>query len=289
MFFFAPRILEIKKRKEKHVNLSKTLLSVFFFVFFAAAVSAQNPSGDTPADTGQPPESLSLEKKVQLVLDYMEIQNVMAKHVYYYNAQKQYEELDDIWSKAPDITYGHNGGFKVGQESVRNYYGGMNDRQRKKKLEIMSRLHPEVENVKENEGIGDLVMMPVQTPCIEVAGDGKTAKGVWFSHGMNFEVGADGKPVAYSFWGKIGVDFIKEDGKWKIWHLVGYGDVMWRRDQNWVDSINPPLERTVDEGEFWDKAKKPPYQTYSPTTLPQYDPKPPEPYETWDESLSYVK
>lgn len=219
----------------------------------------------------------------------MEIQNVMAKHVYYYNAQKQSEEMDAIWAKAPDVAYGHNGGFKVGQESVRNYYVGMNDRQRKKKLEIMSKLYPDVQNVEENEGIGDLVMMPVQTPCIEVSGDGKTAKGVWFSQGLNFEVGADGKPVAYSFWGKIGVDFIKEDGRWKIWHLAGYGDVMWRHDQNWVDSINPPLERTVDEGEFWDKAKEPPYRSYDAKTLPQYDPKPPEPYDTWDESLSYVQ
>jgi hypothetical protein len=271
------------------VNLSSVLLPAFLCFFSAAAVSAQDFPGNAPSEGRLPMEASSLEKKVQMLLDYMEIQNVMARHVYYYNAQKQYEELDDIWSKAPDIAYGHNGGFKVGQESVRNYYGKTNDRQRKKKLEIMSRLYPDVENVKENEGIGDLVMMPVQTPCIEVAGDGRTAKGVWFSHGMNFEVGADGKPVAYSFWGKIGVDFIKEDGKWKIWHLAGYGDVMWRRDQEWVENINPPLERTVDGGEFWDMAKDPPYRLYNAKTLPQYDPKPPAPYETWDESLSYVK
>ena len=267
------------------MNILRTFFSILFCISLATPVFSQDLSSNGEQQTRE----LSFEKKIQLALDYMEIQNVIARHVYYFNAQKQYEELDAIWSKAPDIAYGHNGGFKVGQESVRNYYGGMNERQRKKKLEIMSQLYQDVKNVKENEGIGDLVMMPVQTPCIEVAGDGKTAKGVWFSYGMNFEVGADGKPVAYSFWGKMGVDFIKEDGKWKIWHLVGYGDVMWRNEQSWVDNINPPLERTVPEDENWDKLKDPPYQLYSAKTLPQYDPKPPEPYETWDDSMSYAK
>lgn len=271
------------------MKISKALYIVFFCILSVAAAGAQNLSKDATAGIQQPTEEMSLEKKVQLALDYMEIQNVMAKHVYYFNAQKQSEEMDAIWAKAADIAYGHNGGFKVGQESVRNYYVGMNDRQRKKKLEIMSRLHADVQNVEENEGIGDLVMMPVQTPCIEVASDGKTAQGVWFSRGTNFEVGVDGKPVAYSFWGKMGVDFIKEDGRWKIWHLAGYGDVMWRHDQSWVDAINPTLERTVDEGEDWDRAKEPPYQSYNAKTLPQYDPKPPEPYETWDDSLSYAR
>lgn len=267
------------------MNIPRICVAVLFFISSFAPVHAQ----DISTKGEQKTRELSLEEKIQLSLDYMEIQNVIAKHVYYFNAQKQWEELDDIWAKAPDIAYGHNGGFKVGQESVRNYYGGMNERQRKKKLEIMSRLYPDVENVEEYEGIGDLVMMPVQTPCIEVAGDGKTAKGVWFSSGMNFEIGPDGKPVSYSFWGKMGVDFIKEDGKWKIWHFVGYGDVMWRNEQSWVDNINPTLERTVPEDENWDKLKTPPYQSYSAKTLPQYDPKPPEPYDTWDDSMSYLK
>lgn len=279
------------------MNISRTLFTVLFCSLIAILFLTQDFSVGARADRQQEIDKkekqqireLSLEEKIQRALDYMEIQNVMAKHVYYFNAQKQWEELDDIWSKAPDIAYGHNEGFKVGQESVRNYYGGMNERQRKIKLEIMSKLHSDVKNVKENEGIGDLVMMPVQTPYIEIASDGKTAKGVWFSTGLNLEVGADGKPVAYNFWGKMGVDFIKEDGKWKIWHFAGYGDVMWRSEQSWVDNINPTLERTAPEDENWDLLKNPPYQSYSAKTLPQYDPKLPEPYKTWDNSMSYLR
>ncbi len=228
----------------------------------------------------------------QRAVDYMEIQNVMARHVYCFMAQKQWEELDTVWARrVPDIAYGHDAGFVVGQEKVRNYYGGMNERQRQNKLEIMSKLYPDVKNVKENEGIGDLVMFPVSTPCIEIAGDGKTAKGVWFSQAMGCEIGHDGKPMVFGFWGREGVDFIKEDGKWKIWHLLLTGDINYRQDQSWVDNMNPPFVRTVPDEQTMvhDLTRKVPHRHYSNKTLPQDDPKLPEPYETWDESISYLK
>jgi hypothetical protein len=69
------------------VNLSRALFPVLLCGFFAAVVSAQNLPVEVPEDGGPPAEAPSLEKKVQLVLDYMEIQNVMARHVYYYNAK----------------------------------------------------------------------------------------------------------------------------------------------------------------------------------------------------------
>jgi len=233
---------------------------------------------------------LSLEEKVQRVLDYMEVQNVMAKHVLYFNAQKQWEELDTIWAqKVPDVSYGHGNGWIVGRESLRDYYGGMNERQRKQKLEIMSKLYPDVKNVKENEGIGDLVMMPISTPCIEIAADGKTAKGVWFSHGLNTEIGADGQPVSNEMWGKCAADFIKEDGKWKIWHFVLLGDLGWQKDKSWVDKLNKPMPRTVAEDPRADFIGKTYASMYTNKRVAQFNPQPPEPYETWSDSISYMQ
>lgn len=54
------------------------------------------------------------------------------------------------------------------------------------------------------------------TPVIEVAADGKTAQGVWDSFGPNIQ---SGDTVGNWLWVKYGVDFVKEDGEWKIWHL----------------------------------------------------------------------
>jgi hypothetical protein len=66
---------------------------------------------------------------------------------------------------------------------------------------------------------GVLHMHSMLTPVIEVAGDGKTAKGVWDSFGASVN-----NPDDPGGWlsVKYGVDFVKEDGKWKIWHLQVY-------------------------------------------------------------------
>jgi len=57
------------------------------------------------------------------------------------------------------------------------------------------------------------------SPVIEIAADGQTAKGVWDSFGPNI---GSGNEVGSWLWVKYGVDFIKEDGQWKIWHLQVY-------------------------------------------------------------------
>lgn len=54
------------------------------------------------------------------------------------------------------------------------------------------------------------------SPVIEIAADGKTAQGVWDSFGPNIQ---NGNEVGNWLWVKYGVDFVKEEGEWKIWHL----------------------------------------------------------------------
>jgi hypothetical protein len=63
---------------------------------------------------------------------------------------------------------------------------------------------------------GVLHQHDMTSPVIEIAGDGKTAKGIWGSFGAGIN-----NPNDVGGWlsGKYGVDFIKEDGEWKIWHL----------------------------------------------------------------------
>jgi hypothetical protein len=115
---------------------------------------------------------------IQRLLDYMEIQNVMAKHSYYYGAQEQWKELDEAWSrKRDDISYGHNDGYYVGRKSVEAYYGKTNENRRKQTLEAVSKIYPEIKNIKENEGVGDLVMHTLTTPYIEIAEDGQARTG----------------------------------------------------------------------------------------------------------------
>jgi hypothetical protein len=120
-------------------------------------------------------------------------------------------------------------------------------------------------------------------PIIEIAGDGKTAKGVWVASGMvAMKDRKTGKPTASWEWNRYGIDFTKEDGKWKIWHhhvfdLFGLG---W--DEKWEDQfVAKPMPAMKT-----DYPATPLDPAYSPDTELPYIPAP-EPYETFDPKTMY--
>jgi len=261
-------------------------------------------------------KGMTSEQKIQRVLDYMEIQNVMAKHSYYYSAQEQWRELDEAWSKKKDdISYGHNDGYYVGRKSVEEYYGRKNETRRKQTLDALSKVYPDIKNVKENEGVGDLVMHTLTTPYIEIAEDGQTAKGVWMSIGLCSRTGNDGKASAMWLWEKFATDFVKEDGEWKIWHFQIYSDVLGNVDEAMLSMFSqqpqgsaipsagqqPPVgqgpqgapgagggQPQAGQMTGFDKNIQI-YEIYSPTRVPKLTPALPGPFKTWDDSLSLIK
>jgi len=239
---------------------------------------------------------MTLEQKIQRALDIAEVQNAMSKHAYYHGVGYHLQELKDIWVKedggfAKTACFAQNHGYWVGIKRVKQYYGELNEKNRKTNLEMVSKLHPEVKNVKENEGVGSMIMHTLTTPIIEIAGDGKTAKGMWYSPGQVTEVGRDGKPMAMWMWEKYGADFVREDGKWKLWHIHMYSDFAVTPGKSWTDpaaSGNPfssgdTIERPPEMRPDIEKAT---YKEWSPTTVPQLTAMP-EPYYTFSETFSY--
>lgn len=153
-----------------------------------------------------------------------------------------------------------------------------NEERLKANLEALSKIYPEIKNVPENLGVGYWLIHTQTTPVIEVAGDGKTAKGIWYSPGFGFSTLArDGEVEigGYWYWEKYGVDFIKEDGEWRIWHLQTYYDLMPKYGSDWTKPEPQPSKS--------DDAYKP----WSPTTVPRIEPRFPKPYYTFSETFSY--
>ncbi|MBN1626839.1 MAG: nuclear transport factor 2 family protein [Deltaproteobacteria bacterium] len=238
--------------------------------------------------------------ELQRALAYGEIQNVMAAHTYCYEAQKQAYEIENFWSKRDDISYGAQ---NVGREAVINYFVKTNDAAHKAKLKRMSELYPdEVKNIPENEGIGDMVIHLATTPYIEVAGDCKTAKGLWYVPSINVEIDQNGDPVPVTIWEKCDVDFIKEDGKWKIWHFTQWVQFAAPLNKSLVDgsfqlsrpffSPQPlggqeagrqPAQQPVDMSQT--KSKD---QAYSTKRVADWRPGLPKPYNTWENLTSEV-
>ncbi len=232
----------------------------------------------------------SLEERVQRLEDIHEIQNAMSRHGYYHSAGMHREELENIWAqKTPGVSWesGDLGRFE-GIEAIRECYVDGKEMLGEMNLKEMRKLYPEIKDEDKNKSVGTLNVHTLTTPVIEVAEDGKTAKGVWMSPGNVTQL-AGGKLRAFWMWEKYGVDFVKEDRKWKIWHFHVYTDLMTPYEKSWVEqSLEPSPTPEFPPG--FPKPNRPAitsYPQYSPFTVPQFEPKPPEPYRTFDETFSY--
>jgi hypothetical protein len=136
----------------------------------------------------------------QYAQDRLDCQNLMSMHSWYHAAFANDVEVDKIWAKkAQDIVFAQNSGFWQGQDKVKAYYG--------------------VTAKDKSLSAGHFQMHTITTGVIEVAQDRKTAKGIFYTPGMVGAYNAGGW-----MWERYGVDFINEDGVWKIWHLHVYSD-----------------------------------------------------------------
>ena len=228
---------------------------------------------------------------MQRALAYQQIQNAMAAHTYCYEAQQQAYEIEHFWSKRDDISYNTNST----RQATINYYVGTNEAARKAKLKTMSELFPkEVKNSKENEGIGDMVIHLLTTPYIEVAGDAQTARGLWYVPSVNVEIDEKGDPVPVTIWEKTDVDFIREDGQWKIWHFRQWVQFAHPLDKSLVAAwqLHRPFfvpQPTASQAANPPAAKDKRDQAYSTKRVAGWRPELPAPYSTWKDSTSGSK
>lgn len=217
-----------------------------------------------------------MEREIQRLQAIDEIQNLMGRYAYLHTLN-DHEAIVEMYSdKAPDVfvnigVRGHWVG--EGKETARRAWGTFIDAPNPPGL--MS-LHPLV------------------NPVIVVAGDGKTAKGTWIGIGMAAKKDeTTGEPVCHWEWDKYGVDFIKEDGRWKFWHFHIYRifSIGWNSD--WSE-ISKMVEKPTINPNYtnYNKPDGPPIDSnpYSLSAVKQQlNPKPPETYKTWDETFSYGK
>jgi hypothetical protein len=232
---------------------------------------------DTGMDTGSGYNSDDLTASTQRALDYQEIANVAGKHEYYHTALRHADELNNIWAQeADDISWTNNGQKYSGRDEVYKFYVTDLASNLTSSLQSANAIDSSIEIKDANLGTGVLWYHTLNSPLIEVAGDGKTAKGIWMSFGT--VTGPQGASMTAQWTCETyGIDFIKENSKWKIWHLrlwvYFYTDV----DGHWYN--------TSDNTAFSSSGNT--YnQGYSLYTIAS-SPKMPEPYDTWDNTFSY--
>lgn len=225
-------------------------------------------------------ELVSLKKEVEELKfqlertrAYNECMNTIDKYTYYFTSGCM-QEIFELFADRDDSSVEMAWGTYVGTEGVKACYLGF---------------HTDGEAVRYIPGL--LTIHTMVTPVIEVAGDGKTARGVFFSPGIETMLLDDGKPQCRWCWIKYGVDFIQENGKWYLWHLATFGTFMCDFYKSWGDESlsSGPAE---DMEKLW---RELPDEwlptgpithkdwTYKVDEFPPLDLVPPEPYQTFDD------
>jgi len=279
------------------MNRISTLIavaSVSVLAFHMPPVVAQNERESTHTLDKR---IAALEAQAQANEDRAEVANLFSRYMYLHNAFED-EQIIPMWAKegTPGMSaeYSNLGRFTT-YDSIMEYH--------------RNRPNP----------TGKLIFHYLSNPVIEVAGDGETAKGMWIMTGLESgltkpehasnmpdwmhvpEVLVDGKRVwMHKVYAKYGIDFIKQDGEWKIWHFrcfevtrepYGMGWIPWAAQANHA-GFNSELMYVGDDGKpvFMPPTDGPalieanPYRIDGGQTL---DAPIPEPYETFSETFSY--
>ena len=229
----------------------------------------------------------------------LQVQNVMSKHAYLHAAGMNLEEVDTLWVDAKgkfadSAVFASPLWVMDGLQTVRNAYGKENQKNRELALKAMQKVMPELKLEESNLGAGhEWAMHTNTTPVIEVAGDGKTAKGIWYSPGMGLITEFEGGTARVDgtfFWEKYAADFVNENGVWKIWHLQMAYDFTPKLDDKWLDFEKKGMVQTGErDGEMPDGFSKPEYSypSYSMKRAATIYPAIPQPYYTFSETFSY--
>jgi hypothetical protein len=156
--------------------------------------------------------------------DKEEVKDVMAKHAFYHTAGQHREELVDIWVTKPEnrrtASLGFNTGYYVGMDDISNFYVVQHDQRMYERLKPYCEADPGLEYNNLNLGLGVMEHHTSNTPLVYIAEDGRSAKYLGYDCGEQTVGAPDGSAEAYFVFGLVLADLLKEDGKWKIWHLV---------------------------------------------------------------------
>ena len=246
--------------------------------------------GAVPKETTAADSLESVEKIAQEALDIQEVQNVWSLHCHMNARGQNREEIDAIWAqRQPDVAYIESDGMWIGLDAVKRGYCEWFEESLKERLKKIRRLYPKFEDDPKYAFVGWQKMTTNASPEIVIAGDGKTAKGAWESVG--FITDSD---MAMWVYQRYFVDFIKEDGAWKIWHANLLVSMNHDPEKSWADGNCELMNhKKPDYGAprpAWSKTelRSQPYAKDKLSgILTQGCPRLPEPYYTFSETHSY--
>lgn len=219
----------------------------------------------------------ALEEFATRLVDHDQILNTFYRYIHYYGELHITGTMQQF-SKRPDISLeiGEEGVYE-GYDTIKAYFGFM-------------------PKLAQKPGI--LIYHYTDTPVIEIAKDGQTAKLTALAPGLD----AAAKALVQNWiYGKYYVDLIKEDGEWKLWHVQWFRNFECSMTKGWMkeqtahdrELVAPELADAYQDlpqgqkGSYPDDWQYPKH--YDPERVNYLMPEPPQAYETYSGKTAMVK
>ena len=189
--------------------------------------------------------------------DYIEIWKLQSRYAHLYHIGKMSEVPLLFAQKTPGVN------MEIEDSGV---YEG---------IESITRFWNTVFSDKRSRSPGNLALHMTVNPVIEINKAGTMAKGVWHSHGFCSFVGG-GSYKQFLCLGKYDMEYVKEDGQWKIFKFAYRMTFMCPYEKGWVEepvgaSIAGSPENIPDKPTTF-------FMPYSRYRINVMQPPPPEPY-----------
>ncbi len=223
--------------------------------------------------------------------DMEEVKDLLARRAYYLSDDRRHDELADLWvTKAENkrtASLGSNWGYYVGMKSIEEHYCRAHTELQYERLKAYNEADPEIAVNNVNLGRGFSCSHTVNTGHVVIAYDGKTARGLFYDVSQQTVGKPGGTADTDVVIGPVAVDFMKEDGEWKIWHLFYGADHIFRVGEDYGEV---PIPRPVEQNPVAQEFGTPdiPMITYDPDYgWADHYPAMPDPYDTFSDATSY--
>ena len=239
---------------------------------------------------------MTLHQRIVNAAASQEVENVKARHTYLHGRADATSEWDEIWCMDENASWAHAFGRMRGGDQV--WWGSVGDYDAmcfQNWLEIRERW-PEVTG-KDPRPLMEASVHTLVTDVIEVAEDGKSARGSFITPGViHSRLTDDGRPYCNVLWERYGSDFVLVDGEWKYLHEHVCPDILTKMDHfDWAhgeyDRLTHPDRQpgpppTLGAPPVTDPG--PMHMPYSVLDKPQNTVPWPEPYKTLNNENTYT-
>lgn len=167
------------------------------------------------------------------------IQDTVARFVLYWGNGDTRRALEELWVQEPahtaDASFATNIGFYVGLDEVRRHLVDELEQLQRDVLSEFQAARPEAGYTDADLGLGLTRMHSCTTPQLFISVDDQTARYLCYDLGMSGKGHPDGTGECYTEYGLLLIELVREQGQWKIWHLVQEHDFSIESGKNYND------------------------------------------------------